>query len=255
MIVNVDATMKRYNNLSIRFKSKLKKFSKKKTDIPIIINNFNRLTFLMSLIKRLEEDGYKNIYIIDNNSTYQELLNYYKNINYTIFRLNKNIGKHALWHTHLYGLFQNDYFVFTDSDMIPDNDCPSDYIAIFKQLLEKYPKYDKVGFGLRIDDLPDYYNLKQQVIKWENKFWEKEIENNVYRANIATTFALYRPFAAGDAESTIALRTGFPYVAKHLPWYLDSNNLSEEEKYYIQSAEISSSWYKRVDKSGKYEWN
>lgn len=39
-------------------------------NIPIIINNFNRLTCLQRLIASLEVRGYHNIYIIDNNSTY-----------------------------------------------------------------------------------------------------------------------------------------------------------------------------------------
>ena len=54
---------------------------------PIIINNFNRLDFLRRLIERLERDGYRNIYIIDNASGYDPLLAYYDCVPYPVFRL------------------------------------------------------------------------------------------------------------------------------------------------------------------------
>lgn len=58
-------------------------------DIPIIINNFNRVTTLSKLITTLEVRGYKNIYIIDNASTYKPLLKYYEDTPYKVFRLKK----------------------------------------------------------------------------------------------------------------------------------------------------------------------
>ena len=38
--------------------------------IPIIINNYNHYTYLRDLIGCLERRGYRNLYIIDNHSTY-----------------------------------------------------------------------------------------------------------------------------------------------------------------------------------------
>jgi hypothetical protein len=83
---------------------------------------------------------------------------------------------------------------------------------------------------LRIDDLPDRYSFKREVQDWESQFWEHEIEHGVYRADIDTTFALYRPGTTYSINR--ALRTGPPFVARHLPWYADSANLSEEELFY-----------------------
>ena len=51
-------------------------------DIPVIINNFNRLEYLKKLIESLEIRGYRNIYIIDNLSTYPPLLQYYNTCKY-----------------------------------------------------------------------------------------------------------------------------------------------------------------------------
>ena len=99
----------------------------------------------------------------------------------------------------------------------------------------------KVGFGLKIDDIPDFYPLKSDVLKWEQPYWEKEISENVYKANIDTTFALYAPHAFGQQWGK-TLRTGGKYMLRHLPWYEHPDKLSEEEKNY-RSATIGSSWY------------
>ena len=48
-------------------------------EVPIIINNRDRLTTLRNMINSLQNMGYKNLYIIDNESTYPPLLSYYKN--------------------------------------------------------------------------------------------------------------------------------------------------------------------------------
>jgi hypothetical protein len=64
----------------------------------------------------------------------------------------------------------------------------------------------------------------------------------VYDALIDTTFALYRPFAQGGADGP-AIRTGGKYVAKHLPWYENSSNLSPETEYYLKTSSSASSWY------------
>jgi hypothetical protein len=56
----------------------------------------------------------------------------------------------------------------------------------------------------------------------------------VYRAPIDTTFALYRAGVPFQMEP--ALRTGNPYVARHLPWYQNSARPSAEQRYYLQHA-------------------
>ena len=211
--------------------------------IPIIINNFNRLTFLHQLIDKLEKCGYVNIYIIDNASTYPPLLEYYKNIPYKIFRLKENIGFLSLWKTGIYKQFSNQYFVYTDSDVVPDDDCPKDFLYYFYSLMKRYPRASKIGFGLKIDDLPNTFKNKAKVLKWEKRFWEKPLDKDIYRAPIDTTFALYRPNVKGGAYfHDFMIRTAGLYQAKHLPWYNDDDNLTEEESYYISNVKTSTHW-------------
>jgi hypothetical protein len=128
------------------------------------------------------------------------------------------------------------YFVVTDPDVVPDASCPTDALEHFRVLLDRYPDIDKVGFGLRIDDLPETYPLSSAVRSWESRFWRNEIEPGVFRADVDTTFALYRPLQRRHQEDR-ALRTGFPYVAQHRAWYSDPTDLPDDEQYYRQRAD------------------
>ena len=226
----------RYYKLVARIKRLLlAKNTLHKTDfknIPIIINNRNRFTYLMQLINWLEKNGYKNIYIIDNNSSYEPLVKYYQTTTYKVFHLSENVGHLSLWKTGIIKQFEKSYYVYTDPDVLPIDECPDDILDYFYTILNRYSNTEKVGFGLKIDDLPNYYLDKQKVINWENIFWKKEIEPQVYDAAIDTTFALYKPFTNGLHYVQNALRTGGKYQLHHLPWYEDSLNPTSENEFY-----------------------
>ena len=212
-------------------------------EIPIIINNFNRLTTLRLLTETLTACGYTNIYILDNASTYPPLLEYYKTCPFTVFHLNQNLGFKALWKSPLKKRFCNDYYIYTDSDVIPSDYCPKDFIDYFFKELKKHPFARKIGFSLRIDNIPDSYIHKEEVINLEKQYYLKPAEGGLYRAPIDTTFALYRPrVGLSRSRSVEAYRTAYPYQAEHLPWYNDSSNLSEEEQYYISHCTHITEW-------------
>ena len=95
--------------------------------------------------------------------------------------------------------------------------------------------------------------LKQEVIDWESQFWKKELEPNVYNAPIDTTFAVYKPYFKGeiiDFNDTY-IRTGFPYTIRHLPWYINSNSLSDEDKYYLSHIKTSTHWSEKEKNNKK----
>lgn len=244
MIITVSTGMKPWHNLRFRLMSKVIAFRNQPfniTNIPVVINNFNRLHCMQQLIEWLESIGMKNIHIIDNASGYPPLIAYYKSCPYKVYRLNKNVGFLALWKTVIFQRFKNQFYIYTDPDIIPTQECPKDAVEFFYLLLQKYPEVDKAGFGLKIDDLPDHYPLKEKVISWEKQFWNCEIEKNVFEASIDTTFALYRPNKKGGSELK-ALRTGKPYLARHATWYIHPLHLSLEDKYYHQQSKSDASW-------------
>ena len=225
----------------------LRIFSKEPTNfkaIPVFINNYNRLTTLTKLIDALVKRGYTNLHILDNQSTYKPLLEFYKNTPYKVHFLKKNYGEKAFWKSGLWLKYIGRYYVYTDSDVVPVEECPEDFLKYFYSLLIKYPDVHKIGFSLKIDDLPETFKNKKEVIAWEKIFYENSIQKNVFIAPIDTTFALYRPFSKRGSRDgkTPMLRTGFPYQAKHLPWYINSNRLNEEEKFYIDSLKTETHW-------------
>lgn len=216
------------------------------SDIPIIINNFNRISTLMRLIKALEEREYTNIYIIDNNSTYPPLLAYYEETPYTVFRLKENLGYRALWKSKLSDRFCRDYYIYTDSDVVPVEECPENFIDDLWEWLRKHPYARKIGLSLRIDDLPDSYDRKKEVVAWESHFYTRQTKDGLYRAPVDTTFAIYRPrVGLSRSRSVEAYRTPYPYQLYHLPWYQNSADLSEEDQYYVDQCRKETMWSKQ----------
>lgn len=218
--------------------------------IPIFIINFNRLSDMKILINSLQIRGYKNIYIIDNNSTYPPLLEYYKSIEnkVKILKQNDNIGHLVFWKKpEIFWKYSLGYYVVTDSDIIPNKDLPIDFLKTFIEKLKKYPNVTKVGFALDLDSIPANYPLLDQVIKWEKKYWINNVEENIFISEIDTTLAIYRPKYLIDNKFLVALRMAGKYTAKHGGWYSIPNKFSEEEKYYFKTANEASSWILNED--------
>lgn len=202
---------------------------------PIFIQNFNQLTYLKKQVSWFLQAGYRNIVIIDNASSYPPLLRYYEELgpsgSVRIIRRTETNGKLALWKE---GILQQlniaEEFVFTSSDIVPDRCCPGDVVAYLASQLRNHGQIFKIGLGLRVDDLPESYAFRPEVLVWESRFWRAPVARGLFMAPIDATFALYR--AGSEFALTPALRTGWPYVARHEPWYADSAHPSPEELYY-----------------------
>jgi hypothetical protein len=185
------------------------------------------------------QDITDRIIILDNDSTYPPLIEFYNSLKgIEIVYLKKNIGHTALykWKEHL--KFKERYFVYTDSDIVPKETCPKDVLQYLLQMKMKYKRCNKIGLALEINDIPDCYKYKQDVINHESKFWKKK-RGNLFRASVDTTFAIYDNLHKASKRHHYlrrCLRTDYPYVARHIPWYSDSAHLDEEERYYLRNA-------------------
>ncbi|RED48372.1 glycosyltransferase family A protein [Seonamhaeicola aphaedonensis] len=214
--------------------------------IPIIIISFNQLYYLEKLITFLLNNGYANIVIIDNNSTYKPLLQYFKTIKdkVTIYRLKTNHGHLALWKNQtIFKAHCKGYYVVTDADVVPVTECPEDFMLHFRKLLNKAWDRTKVGFSLKLDDIPETNPSRSKIMNWESKYWTTKIHDVAFKAEIDTTFALYRPgYKYKLKDFTKAWRTDYPLQAIHGGWYIDIDNLTEEQEYYIKTANQSASW-------------
>ena len=211
--------------------------------LPIFINNRDRVTYTAMLVKWLREAGYHQITILDNDSKYEPLLEWYEEnpFQVEIIKFGRNYGKNSLWASGLAGQIVSP-FVFTDPDIVPIEECPTDCVAILLELAKMLGH--KVGLGLKLDDLPDHYGPKALVEKWESHIPQYRIRYAggypILKAGTDTTFAIYPdPKAAFTIEP--AARTGAPLLARHMPWYEDSSNPTEENLFY-ESRSKTTSW-------------
>ena len=250
-------------------------------DIPIFILNKDRLNTLKMFIDSMHKRNYTNITIIDNKSTYEPLLEWYKtsgiNVYFNPMPITDNSSLHRLVHEYQIPQFRdvvmNNYYILNDSDIVPIDECPDDFVDVMIKLCFGL-KAHKIGLGLKIDDLPDIFYNKQKVLDIETSYLNNPSTGmlegypnpiTLYRAAVDTTFAVYSPgTACGWGGPNIGayhtgektgpcFRMSNPFMARHLPWYYDYNNLPEDEYYYIKNLQANtgpcwSFWAKDVIK-------
>jgi len=203
--------------------------------IKVFIVNRNLLTTLKNTVEFLLKEPRVEIIIFDQQSTYSPLLEYYKTVNATIIYSKVNRGPHSVWGEELKKYFNTSPFIVTDSDCIYD-EVPSDWLDKMLDILNTTSVF-KVGFSLKIDDLPNT-ELAKEVANWEAKYWINKTKLG-WDAHIDTTFALYRPHSGFSYE---AVRLDKPYCIKHIPWYLTKETITEEWKYYLDNISSISTW-------------
>ncbi|MES2876030.1 MAG: glycosyltransferase family 2 protein [Patescibacteria group bacterium] len=214
------------------------------SSIPVIINSRDRYEPLMQLIQWLEKLGHSRILLVDNDSTYPPLVDFFNSTQYQVISLGRNGMHKAPWESMAVRFAAKDEpYILSDPDILPSEQYPKNPIEYFCDLLNTYNDINKVGFGLRIDDLPDSYLQKQDVINWESRYWSKDLklQPNIYKASLDTTFALYRPHTWWFLDPSI--RTGAPYFAQHEPWYQSSKEPTDDFAYYrMRASRDVSTW-------------
>jgi hypothetical protein len=215
--------------------------------INVFVISYNHLSYIKSIVSYFQKAGFDNVTIIDNNSTYQPLLDYLITAPYRVCYMHKNYGHMVLFESSEFReTIDSKYFILTDPDVLPVEETANDFAYVFMEILLRHQRTNKVGFSLKIDDLPDHYQLKDNVISWESHFYDDPRpygDLTVYEAPIDTTLALYRPrreWRTHDFHS--AIRVGEPYAVRHLPWYRDLSRLTEEDLFYRQADTGSSNW-------------
>lgn len=135
------------------------------------------------------------------------------------------------------------YYIVTDPDIALDS-CQSNILEFYSYLLQLFKEITCVGPMLRIDDIPDFYPFKDEAIKRHyEQFWKNipraieylNVKYHILPSMIDTTFAMYR----SDFEFknlNVGLRTYAPYMAKHLDWYIDPQNMTPDQEYYMNKA-------------------
>lgn len=188
--------------------------------------------------------GYTNIHILDNASTYPPLLKWYENCPHHVERV-ANLQGLALWNSDYINKFpQGSWIAYSDSDLELNPNTPHGFISQMMGYGDKYGRI-KVGLALKREDIPEDNEYNSGAKRWEAKYWERELEPNVFDAEVDTTFALIK---VGQPFQYASLRVAGDFTARHLPWYNRWDNLDEEELYYLTNAGEWSTYRRMYEK-------
>ncbi len=231
-----------------------------KKNIPAVIIGYNMVTYIKNMVEQLEKYT-SDIIVVDNNSHYQPLLDYYENdFKYTLLRQKENMG-HNVWAFDIVQDLTGDIYIITDPDLEFNPKLPDDFINNLINISNHY-KALRVGFALCIDspdidndlkfnaliELPDGIKewRKLSVKEWEERSWENRLDSDLdsslelYLAGIDTTFCLINRTCIPSKKS---IRVAGDYTCSHLPWYKNFKSKLRPGEYeaYIEK-NISSTW-------------
>ena len=220
---------------------KLGKPIEKAKVIPVYINARNLLTPLRKMVDYLLQIPNARPIIIDNDSTWGPLLEYYENdCPVKVVRTGVNGGKFG-WSEHMLDHKAEgiEKYVVTDSDLELDG-IPLDVLDVLSDGLDSHPGVTKVGLSLDFETIPDDYPMKQDVIDWECQFWRTRT-GGFCHAGIDTTFAMRRASDPIAFETYGHRRADRPYCAGHWPWHWTPTVIeeSEEIRHYIETCDTT----------------
>jgi hypothetical protein len=219
--------------------------------VPVYLIVYNLLYFVKNSVEQLRKYT-KNIHIIDNRSTYPELIHYYDS-EYEFFldKMDANYG-HLVWLRQMYWKFPK-IFAMSDPDLQFHKDLPNNFLNIMKDLTYEYKK-GKVGFALDLSDSHLFFKEKcytegLSIEEWESRFWLRKIDHSdyeMYNAGVDTTFCVVNK---SFEETNNAIRMGGNFTCKHIPWYEGWNaKLDPSEWAFYKNNNISSSTVRMIMK-------
>lgn len=200
------------------------------------ITIYNLHTWPSRMIPEVKRLGMTPI-LIDNRSTYGPCKEWLDSCGEKVVRSKVNHGPRAFWSM---GLFNEeaDRFVVTDCDLDLSG-IPNDLCERLSLALDEHDDYCAAGVSLEIEDIPDSYPLKENVMVAEERFWKNK-EGEIYHAQIDTTLAMYDK--TRGHEQYRAIRLDRPYTARHLPWYEDPDSPDEEMIAYYKGCTNYAFW-------------
>jgi FkbM family methyltransferase len=228
-----------------------------KKNMPVVIIGYNLLTYIKQMVSQLEKYTF-DIIIVDNNSSFEPLLDYYSNdFKYTLLRQNINHGHTVVYQDFVQNLV-GDVYLITDPDLKFNSNLPDNFIDVLLEI-SNYFKAERVGFALLIDSdqiRTDLFSLGYSVKKWEIQFWQKKLHYPInpslelYDAYVDTTFCLInKKFIPGSHIGVYSIRVAGDYSCLHLPWFKDFRDSlipGEYESYLTNNVctTASSGWFR-----------
>lgn len=201
------------------------------THIPVYVLNYNRLEYVQQMLKSLESIDDVDPIVVDHHSTYPPVLDWYvRECPVPVIRLPENRGPRSLWYSPI-AWSKTEYFAVTDPDL-DISSVPKDVIQVLCDGLAKYPDIRKCGLSLEIQDLPNTL-IGDHARQYESKYWVTRHDDRFWLADVSTTFAVYRTVDPAVWYRP-ALRSDRPYTARHMPWYITAETVTDEDWFYWQ---------------------
>jgi hypothetical protein len=197
---------------------------------PIFLTNMNRITTTKKMVEDLfRMNANADITIIDNASTYLPLLQWYKEIekDVKIIRHDVNRGPWCFFYSYISSKVDSDYYIYSDADLELNPNMPYNWQEIMFEYLKKWDR--KPSLALKISDLEEG-ELKSQIYNHQSVCWGRTDDPNAFLAFTDMTFSMD---AKVNGYRYISMRLAGDFECRHVPWYLDFNNLPEEEIYYL----------------------
>ena len=172
------------------------------------------------------------VIFVDNESTYQPLLDWYDGCKFQVIRC-PNLGKTATWKMGLVNEL-NEPYVVTD----PDYDLsmiPEDWPEVLIEGLKEFTNVNKVGLSWDESKVPPENPawIADEFYKYPNGTqyaWGHPLPNNFFHRACDTSFAVYRPRTPFKIEG---IRKGRPYTGIHLPWHIVLEESKTEGKLSV----------------------
>lgn len=225
--------------------------------LPVFINSFNQYHYLNQLVEFLLKSCFANIWIMDNQSTYPPLLDYYDKIvdatgrRVSVFYYSNNMGPHFFHQSGLFTSLWNYPHFYTDPDIIfPE--LSTNFVTYFLNVSDHF-KIAKVAPALTLPEVEDMVEAKicmpetnqmpVSVREWESRFWVDKISENIFIAPVDTTFHLFNPKYFKLQQFYQGLRiAGKGFEAIHRPWFKSDQAPLEERAFYKKTSQGYGGW-------------
>ena len=205
--------------------------------IPCYIQNRDAMS-VVQMVEKLRSCDLASPVVVDCGSTYPPLLDWLDRVDAPVVRVDPRHHNKAAFAASM----PEPLGVYMASDGDLDiSGLPTDFLVRMRDVLLDRPDLMKVGSALRLDDLPEDGPLTALVRDHEARFWSipDETVPHAYSADIDTTLALYRS-GHGWRGYGPSLRLAGPYTARHVPWYLTADNVTEDWLWYLRNLEVVS---------------
>lgn len=184
---------------------------------------------------------FERVWIVDMESTFPRMLEFLAGLERIGVRVLRrpNLGARGMLRDpEVRRAIGDGPFFMSDPDVVPSNSIRPDFMQHMVRCLDRYKQFVKFGLTLRTDDLPDHFPRKQEVIDWERRFTQKQLNVHLYEAEVATTFCIVRGlrFLDNDANSDGKDARLVGCTARHTSWYLNPASMPDDERYYLDHA-------------------